>query len=291
MTDATERQHAIAPLLQSVSSLLFSAGRDEARLKAELLLAHVLGIGRLDLLGRVEEPLGMDQHARLQALAERVAAGEPLQYVLGETAFFGRWFNTDRRALIPRPETEELVQAVLEDTDLWCRQQPVLVDVGTGTGCVALSLAAERPAARVLAVDISPAALELARENERRLGLAGRVEWRAGDLLSGFAPGSVDAVVSNPPYVASAEIETLALEIRAHEPRSALDGGADGLRLVDRLVAEAFAVLRADGRLWLEIGDGQAEAVRRLLAAHGFGRTQVRRDLGGHERIVSGVRP
>lgn len=291
MTDAPERQPAIAPLLQSVSSLLSSAGRDEARLKAELLVAHVLGIGRLDLLGQGTLSADPGQRARLQALASRVAAGEPLQYVLGETAFYGRWFTTDRRALIPRPETEELVHAVLEDTDLWCRQQPVLVDVGTGTGCIALSLAAERPAARVLAVDLSPAALELARENERRLGLAGRVEWRAGDLLAGFAPGSADAVVSNPPYVASAEIDTLALEIRAHEPRSALDGGADGLRLVARLVEEAFAVLRADGRLWLEIGDGQAEAVRRLLAARGFGRTRVRRDLGGHERIVSGVRP
>ena len=291
MTDAPDRQHAIAPLIQSVSSLLSSAGRDEARLKAELLVAHVLGIGRLDLLGQGTRSADPGAWTRLQALAARVAAGEPLQYVLGETAFYGRWFTTDRRALIPRPETEELVQAVLEDTDLWCRQQPVLVDVGTGTGCIALSLAAERPAARVLAVDRSPAALELARENERRLGLAGRVEWRAGDLLAGFAPGSADAVVSNPPYVASAEIDTLALEFRAHEPRSALDGGADGLRLVARLVEEAFAVLRADGRLWLEIGDGQAEAVRRLLAARGFSRTQVRRDLGGHERIVSGVRP
>lgn len=282
---------SLSRLISSVADRLASSGRDEARLKAELLVAHILGIGRLDLLGRGDGHLTTDQMVRLQTFADRVAAGEPLQYVLGETDFHGRVFATDRRALIPRPETEELVQAVLADTDLWCRDAPAIVDVGTGTGCIALTLAAERASARVIAVDLSAEALDLARANEARLGLAGRVSWRRGDLLEGVAADSADAVVSNPPYVASAEIDTLALEIRGHEPRLALDGGTDGLRVVERLVAEAFAVLRSGGTLWLEIGDGQAAAVRRLMAARGFERTRALRDLGGHERIVSGVRP
>jgi len=291
MAAAPARNTPVAQLLSSIALLLSDAGRDEAQLKAELLLAHVMGVGRLDLFADPRRALTSGARAALDRLVARVAAGEPLQYVLGETQFYGRWFRSDPRALIPRPETEELVQAVLEDTDLWCRQEPLVVDVGTGTGCIALSIAAERPAARVRAVDISPAALELARENEQRLGLAGRVAWQAGDLLAGCAADTLDAVVSNPPYVASAEIETLALEIRAHEPRLALDGGPDGLHLVARLVDESFAALRSGGTLWLEIGDGQAAAVRRLMVARGFGRTRARRDLGGHERIVSGVRP
>lgn len=278
-------------VLASLAARLDAAGRDEARLKAELLLAHVMGLGRLDLYAESGLPLAPAQVAALDGLAARAADGEPIQYVLGRASFHGRWFRTDRRALIPRPETEELVQAVLDHTPLWCRARADLIDVGTGTGCIALTLAAERAAARVLALDISPDALALARENAAALGLGERVEFRPGDLLAGCAAASADAVVSNPPYVRRQDIEGLATEIRAHEPRLALDGGERGTEILDRLAQEAFVVLRAGGRLFLEIGQDQADAVRRRLVACGFVRVEARRDLGGHDRIVTGDRP
>jgi release factor glutamine methyltransferase len=269
---------------------LTEAGRDEARLKAELLVAHVLGQGRLETLAQADRPLSTEQAGRVEVLTGRVAAGEPLQYVLGEAWFWGRRFKTDARALIPRPETEELVQRVLDDAGLWRCERPVVVDVGVGTGCIALTLAAERPQAHLIGVDLHAEALELARENEAALGLAGRVEWRQADLLAGQPAGTLDAVVSNPPYIASAAISTLAEEVRAHEPRSALDGGPDGLDLIRRLIAQANLALRPGGKVWMEIGDEQGEAVRGLLIRSGWIGVELRRDLAGQDRIVEGRR-
>lgn len=283
-------------MLTETALRLAEAGRDEAPLKAELLLAHVLGLSRLDALARSSgygQPLlelTALQEGQLAALAARVAAGEPLQYVLGEAWFWGRSFKVDRRALIPRPETEELVEHVLGSDDLWRREDPLVVDVGTGTGCIALTLAAERPLVRVIAADVSAEVLALARENAARLGLVGRVDWRLGDLLDGIPAGSLDAVVSNPPYIAAAVVETLAEEVRSHEPRLALDGGADGLAVVRRLVAQAALALRGGGRVWMEIGDEQGSAVKQILTASGFAAVQIRRDLAGQDRIAEGQR-
>lgn len=276
--------------IHSCMKRLTEAGRDEARLKAELLAAHVLRVGRLEMLANQALTFTTEQASRLKVLGDRVAAGEPLQYVLGEAWFWGRRFLCDRRALIPRPETEELVQRVLDDAGCWASVQPQVVDVGTGTGCIALTLAVERPKARVVGVDVSPDALSLARENEIQLGLAGRVEWRAGDLLSGWPAESLDVVVSNPPYIAGSVIETLTEEVRRHEPRLALDGGPDGLACLRGLAAQAVLALRPGGRLWMEIGDEQGEAARHIVSAAGFGSVQVHRDLGGQERLVEGRR-
>lgn len=283
MTSVT---HAITSTTQGLTA----AGREEARLKAELLVAHVLGMGRLEALAQSGREVTAEQRARLERLAVRVAAGEPLQYVLGEAWFWGRCFKVDRRALIPRPETEELVQRVLDDAELWRKPRPVVADVGVGTGCMVLTLAAERPHADLLGMDICPDALALARENEVRLGLAGRVRWCQGDLLAGVPPGSLDAVVSNPPYIASGVIGSLAEEVRAHEPRLALDGGPDGLNLVRRLAVQAVLALRTGGRVWMEIGDEQGEAARCILAEAGFVRVATRRDLSGQQRMVEGWR-
>ena len=280
----------LAQLLSSATHRLTAAGRDEARLKAELLVAHVVGRSRMELLAQPGQNLSSAQVARLETLAARVAAGEPLQYVLGEAWFWGRRFVCDGRALIPRPETEELVQRVLDDASLWASPQAVVVDVGTGTGCIALTLAAERLRARVTGVDVSPDALALARENEALLGLSGRVVWQTGDLLAGWPAASVDLVVSNPPYIAGAVIETLAEEVRRHEPRLALDGGPDGLACIRRLAAQAVLALRPGGRLWMEIGDEQGEATRCILAGAGFDSVQLHRDLSGHDRLVEGKR-
>lgn len=281
---------SVAQAITALTGRLTEAGRDEARLKAELLLAHVLGVGRLAVLTEPGRQLTDEQQAHLEVLARRLLAGEPLQYVLGEAWFWGRCFKADPRGLIPRPETEELVQRVLDDTDLWLRARPAVADVGVGTGCIALTLAAERPAADVLGIDIQAAALALAQENEARLGLAGRVTWRQGDLLEGVAAASLDAVVSNPPYIAGPVIATLAVEVRDHEPRSALDGGPDGLDLVRRLAAQAMLALRPGGKLWMEIGDEQGDAARRILVSSGFADVLTRRDLAGHDRLVEGCR-
>lgn len=281
---------SLSDVIGESARLLEEAGRHEARLKAELIASHAFGVPRLHLLADSQREISQDQLALQRALALRVARGEPLQYVLGEAWFWGCAFLSDRRALIPRPETEELVQRVLDATDLWQRAAPRLADVGTGTGCIALTLAAERPQARVLATDISAEALSLARANGERLGLAGRVEWRVGDLLEGVPADYLDAVVSNPPYIAASVIETLAEEVRAHEPRLALDGGPDGLEIVRRLASQAALALRGGGRLWMEIGDEQGESARCILAEAGFGAVRVWRDLSGQERIVEGQR-
>lgn len=278
-------------LLADLASRLSAAGRDEASLKAETLVAHVAGVRRLDLYARRGLGLTPEQAALLDALAARVAAGEPIQYALGSAPFLGREFKVDRRALIPRPETEELVEAVLAHEVLWRGATPALADVGTGTGCIALTLAAERPCARVIAIDVSEDALALARENAVRLGLAERVEWRRGDLLAGVAPASLDAVVSNPPYVATGDLAGLAQEIRAHEPRGALDGGPGGLEIIGRLIDEAFVALRPGGTLFLETGESQGAEVRRRMAARGFANVETRRDLAGHERLTMGAHP
>ncbi len=278
------------PLLAALTRRLAEAGRDEAPLKAELLLAHVLGVSRMHLLAEPGQPIAADAQARLEALTRRMLEGEPLQYVLGEAWCWGRSFKVDRRALIPRPETEELLQRVLDDPAVWRSARPVVVDVGTGSGCIALTLAAERPSAQVTGLDISPEALELARENAVRLGLADRVDWRQGDLLEGVPAGALDAVVSNPPYIASAVIATLDAEVREYEPRGALEGGPDGLEGVRRLAGQAVLALRPGGKVWMEIGDEQGAAARAILADAGFVEVRMWRDLAGRDRMVEGQR-
>lgn len=280
----------LAAGLAEMERRIAAGGRDEARLQAEWIAAELLGVNRLDLLAGRHAVWTDALDAQAGALADRLAAGEPLQYVLGSAVFHGRRFIADRRALVPRPETEELVQAALDDHTIWARPGPVVVDVGTGTGCIALTLAAERPTARVVAIDASAEALALARENAARLGLAGRVEFRRGDLLEGVDAGSTDLVISNPPYIASAEIDGLDPVVREHEPRLALDGGADGLHAIRRLASQALACLRAGGTLWMEIGDAQGRAVAELLAGAGFSRVEIRRDLSGRERMAWAVR-
>lgn len=288
---ARELPRAPAALLPALAARLASAGRDEARLKAELLVAHVLGIGRLALPDGAPAELTAVQAEAVGAWAARVAAGEPLQYVLGEAWFRGRPFLVDARVLIPRPETEELVDLALGHAALRRREEPRVADVGTGSGCIAVSLAVERPGARVLALDVSDDALAVARVNAERAGVARRIAFRVADLLEGVPAGSLDAVVSNPPYVASEVIGTLAEEVRAHEPRLALDGGPDGLRAIRRLAEQAFTSLRPGGTLFLEMGDEQGPAVRHILGERGFARVEIRRDLAGHERMAKAERP
>ena len=283
---SADRVFTWAGWVDVVAAALTGAGLDEAQLKAEWLVAHAAGCKRLELAVRGGESAAPGAEHVLRAGMERLLQREPLQYVLGTADFMGHLLRVDRRVLIPRPETEQLVEMVLADPELRKTASPRLADAGTGSGCIAIALAAAQPAARLVATDLSQDALDLARDNARRIGVEARIEFRRGDLLDGMEAGSLDAVVSNPPYVAAEEWHRLEPEVRLFEPRQALDGGVDGLDVVRRLVAQALGALRAGGRLFVEIGDEQGGAAKALTEAAGFMNVDVRRDLSGKDRIL-----
>lgn len=278
-------------VLQSATDYLAAKGVENPRLVMEQWMSHVLKCPRLQLYLRFETLLPEAQLEPLRAGVRRLAAGEPLQYVVGDTEFMGHRFVTDRRALIPRPDTERLVEVVLAEEGLWARPSPVVADVGTGSGCVIVTLALARPGARYVAVDASDDALALARQNAEAAGAAPSLAFRRGDLLEGLAPRSLDAVVANLPYIPTDACAALPRHIRDHEPLSALDGGPDGLTLIRRLVAQAAVALVPGGALFLEIGFDQAPAVVECLTKHGFEGARVHQDLGGRDRVVRAVTP
>ena len=267
-------------VLNAAASYLEKQGVESPRLNAEHLLAHVLGKARrIDLYLEFERPLGEVERAPLRELVKRRGEGVPLQHLLGTVEFHGRVFACDARALVPRPETEQLVELAVGQL----KEPQRIVDVGTGSGVIALTLAGIFPGAEVVGCDTSAAALELAAENRTRLGL-GEVAFLESDLLNS-APGPFDAVVANLPYIPAGEIPGLSREVR-HDPVSALDGGADGLDLVRRLAAEAPAKCAPDALLALEIGIGQAGEVAGILAEHNWRDIAVRRDYQDIERFV-----
>jgi release factor glutamine methyltransferase len=266
----------------------------DAWVDAALLLRHAAGLSREELLMRPEAAMGEEAAERFAQMIGRRAAGCPPAYLTGRREFGGLAFDVDQRVLIPRPETEVLVDAVADA--LAGIPSPVVVDVGTGSGAIALTLAHRLPGARVIATDVSTDALAVARRNAARLGLADRVTWALGDALeplAGRVPGvlgrGADAVCANPPYVPSAEMDGLAREIRDYEPRLALDGGPDGLAVHRRIAAGAAALVRPGGVLAVETSalGGQARAVAALVAASGgFAAAEVLRDYAGLERVV-----
>jgi release factor glutamine methyltransferase len=272
--------------LREATARLEGAGLATARQDAEALLARVLGTDRLDLHLEPNRSLRPPELATFTALLGLRAAHQPLQYLLGEVEFLGLTLRVGPGVFIPRPETEELVGRVLALLD---GRAGRAVDLGAGSGAIACALAARRPALRVWAVERSIGALAWARDNVHRLGLAERITVFPGDLWAPLAgrglEGACDLVVANPPYLASAVIPGLPEEVRAWEPRGALDGGPDGLSVVARIVAGAPAWLRPGGRLVVEIGADQGAAVRRLAAADPrYGPATVWRDFAGRER-------
>lgn len=281
----------VGVLLSEATRRLEAASVETARQDAEWLLAAVLGLDRFDLYVEPARRVTSAEARRFRAVVERRAGHEPLQHLLGFEEFRGLRLAVTPDVLVPRPETEGLVewaQALLAPL-----ARPVVADVGTGSGAIACALAAACPAAEVLAIDSSLAALTVATANVRRLGLSGRVRLLAGDLLGPLASvaGSLDMVVANPPYLPSAVIATLPREVAAFEPRVALDGGADGLRVIRRITAAAPGALRPGGTLLMEIGEDQAGAVASLMAAEGFGGISARLDLRGVERYIAGRLP
>lgn len=273
----------VRDVLALSSAYLEAKGSPTARLDAELLVGHALGMPRLDLYLHHDRPLTADELAAIRPLLRRRADLEPVAYIVGEVGFRRLTLQTDARALMPRPETETLVEVALALLPRGGR----LVDVGTGAGPIALSVKHERPDAEVLGVDASADALALARANAARLGL--EVAFAASDLLAD-APGPFDVVAANLPYVPDGDPRTEPGVVR-HEPHLALWGGPDGLDLIRRLVAAAPARLRPGGAIVLEVSDEQAAAVEALLAAAGFAGVERHRDLAGVERVLSARRP
>lgn len=271
-------------VLRGAENYLAERGVENPRLNAEHLLAHALGLKRMELYLQFDRPLEESERAPLRELVRRRGAREPLQHILGTVEFHGRNFACDRRALIPRPETEQLVEIALEFAKT--KTAPVLLDVGTGAGVIALTLGLELPSAEIHAVDLSPEALALAAENAAHHDPAGRVRFHHGDLLPD-GESRFDLIVANLPYIPSAEIPALSPEVR-HDPLPALDGGADGLDQIRRLAAAASERLTAGGALLLEIGAGQADAVYTLLAERKFRDICVRPDYENTPRFAVG---
>ena len=267
----------VLEVIQATTAYFQKSGVENPRLNIEHLLAHVLGKKRMDLYMEFDRPLSEKELEPLRALVKRRAAGEPLQHLLGTAEFHGRTFLCDQRGLVPRPETEQLCELVLAGG-----AATRVLDVGTGSGVIALTLAATWPEAQIEAIDLSPEALALARENAGRLGLAERVKFFPSDLLAGVS-GEYDLIVANLPYIARDEIPRLAREVQ-HDPLSALDGGPDGLDLFRRFVPQAAQHLR--GKLALEIGRDQAGALTELLAAHNFQDIRSQSDYQGKDRYL-----
>jgi len=264
------------------------AGISSARLEAQLLLAHVLQCTRMQLYTGFDKPLAEAELAAYRGLIKRRLAGEPVAYLLGEHEFWGLPLFVDEHVLIPRPDSETVVEVArdtLPDRTAPCR----VLDLCTGSGAIALALAKELPAAQVIATELSPGAAAIARKNAERNGFADRVEVRIGDLFAPVAGERFDLIVSNPPYIPTAVIATLSAEVH-REPRLALDGGADGLAFYDRICAQAAAHLLPGAALVLEHGYDQADAVGARLAAAGFEQITLTHDLGKNPRVTSARR-
>lgn len=281
MTEAWTVQRVLGWMTGDLSAL----GVSSPRLDSELLLSHALGCDRVRLYMDMQRPLDRDELTAVRALVQRRRRREPVAYILGQREFYMRPFAIDSAVLVPRPETEVLVDRALEALPSGAARA---LDLCTGSGVVAITLALERPVLEVDATDISDAALEVARRNAERHGVPDRVRFHAGDLFGALAePRRYALLTANPPYVRDDEWSALAPEITQHEPRTALLAGPDGLYVIKRLCAEADAWLEPGGALLLEVGHDQATQVAELLAQTGkFDPAVAHRDLAGIERVV-----
>jgi release factor glutamine methyltransferase len=274
---------------KGAASLRAGPHPEKARRDAELLLLYAAGLSRSAFLARPNDELELAATTHYEVLLERRLEGEPIQYITGACDFYGLPFHVTSDVLIPRPETEHLVECVLELAALFA--EPRIIDVGTGSGAIAVALAHKLPNAHIAATDVSEAALDLARENAVRNGVGVRIRFLRGDLLTPVAADQFDIVVSNPPYVPTADRDSLAVEVRDFEPGLALFAGEDGLDIYRRLIPAAFAVLISGGLVALEIGCGQSDAVGSLLSGVGFGEVEFRPDLQGIPRVALARRP
>jgi release factor glutamine methyltransferase len=272
------------------SRLLSAVGIESARLDAELLLRYVLRIGQAEFYLRVDEAIAPDVERSFWELVQRRAQREPLAYITGHKEFWSLEFAVTRDVLIPRPETEVLVEAALDRVRSMDKSPLKIIDIGTGSGAIAVSLATELRQAEVTAVDISSAALRVARSNAERHGVAQRIRFVEGDMFVPVAAEreSFDLIVANPPYIRSGDLAGLPPEIRQWEPIAALDGGTDGLDAYRRIVSECCSYLAIEGHVLLEIGDGMGRAIAEMCAhTADFEAAAILQDYAGHERVIA----
>jgi release factor glutamine methyltransferase len=276
---------SVGEILKEASRALESAGVPDARRDASSLLSFVIDKDRTFLISHAEDRVDDEAFERLRKVVERRAAGEPLQYITGAQDFYGREFRVTPDVLIPRPETELLVEAALQ---VAATEAPFICDVGTGSGCIAVTLLCELSSARGIALDKSPAALEIAQLNAHNLNVAERATFVVSDCFDALDSSEFqfDLIVSNPPYVAEAVVTGLQREVRDHEPMIALSPGPDGLSIIRRLLDEASAFLKRNGHMLMEIGFDQGEAVTRLVDTAVWSLLEIRPDLQSIPRIV-----
>lgn len=279
----------VRQLLEEAVTKLRDAGVETPILDAEVMLAHVLDRSRTDLLTHPELQPAPEAVAQSQQWIARRSLREPLSYITGEREFYGLTFEVTPAVLIPRQETEILVEAAL--SVLQKLETPMVADIGLGSGCVAVAIAVSLPTALIYGTESSPEALAVARRNAERLGVADRVRFLEGDLLSPVSRMRFDMIVSNPPYIPSGEFECLQPEVSKYEPREALHGGPDGLDVHRRLAAESPAYLKPGGSIAVEVGVGQSRTVEAMLQENGFGNVRFVQDYAGIERVVIGERP
>jgi release factor glutamine methyltransferase len=287
MSSDAEDRWTVKRLLTWTADFLKKKGSESPRLDAEVLLAHVLEWPRVQLYTHFEQEVEEAPRSSFRELVKRRSEGAPVAYLVGRKEFFSLSLIVSPAVLIPRPDTETAVVVALDC--LKGKPAPRVVDVGTGSGCLALAIAKHHPTAQVLAIDLSEDALAVARKNAEILGLLDRIEFRRGDLLATAAQdGPFDMIVSNPPYIASGEIAKLERGVRDFEPHLALDGGPDGLRVVDRLIEQARTMLSLGGDLILEIGSEQEMPVRALIASReGFAPSATIRDAANYPRVIA----
>lgn len=296
-TATTKRTWTILELINWSKDYLAEKGFENARLETELLLGHTLGLPRIDLYLQYERVLAERELAGFKMLLKRRLTGEPVQYVTGTAGFMLADFEVTPDVLIPRPETEALVEVAVGmlgeqlDAATPAGDGAVLADIGTGSGVIAVTLAQKFPGARVIATDVSPEALAVAARNAEKVGVSERISFTEG---TGLAPlsemglaGSLNGIVSNPPYIRSGDMAGLPTEVRDFEPRLALDGGSDGLDCLRGIIEDVPGVLADDGIVALEFGDGQADAVR-ALATPTLSDVSIHRDYTGRDRIMTG---
>ena len=281
--------------IRKSTEFLAKKGVEAPRLQTELLLAHLLSMPRMKLYLNFERTFTPAETKALRELIKRRGMREPLQHIVGSSSFCGMDIAVNRHALVPRPETEQLAERgweFLNKLSVSSRQpsastQTAALDFGTGTGCIAVALAVKCPGAQIYATDISQEALDLAGQNAARHDAAGRIQFLRGD---GFAalPGNIlfDLIISNPPYIPSAEIQTLQPEVRDHDPRRALDGGPDGLDFFRKLAAGSRRFLKSDGRIMLEFGDGQATSVQKIFREQNWIVEAMQKDYSQRPRIL-----
>ena len=273
--------------IQKSAEFLGKKTVESPRLNAELLLAHLLKMPRMKLYLNFDRALTAAETDALRELVKRRGQREPLQHLTGTTSFCGFEILVSRAALVPRPETEMLAELGWQFLSTLAPQAAAALDFGTGTGCIAIALAAKNPHTRITALDISPEALALAKANAAQNQVAERVEFLLGDGFAALKMGAqFDLIASNPPYIASAEIATLAPEVRDFDPRGALDGGADGLDFYRRLAAEAKTYLKPAGKIMLEFGDGQADAIKNIFENEKWIVEAVQEDYSHRARIL-----